>query len=1176
MRLESLELIGFKSFAQKTEFNFHKGLTEIVGPNGSGKSNIIEAIRWVLGEKSAKSLRGEKMSDIIFSGSDGHHSLNRAIVKLTFDNSDRYIDIDYTELSISREIFKNGENNYYINGKLCRLKDINNLFMDSGIGQGSFSIISQGNVENIFNSKPEDRRYIVETLAGIYKYKNKKQETNAKLNENKNNLIRINDIILELKKQVESLQEQSKHASNYLELKKRLSLLDKKFLFAKHNEILANVKKSDLAISQLNLKIENLKQTINSTKSNIDNNQSALNVKASERYALQKQLLSLSKQKEIILGQNNLSQQEIKFSKEQIKKFNVTLTKNKKEKEQITKNIEIHSNDISNLNKLINKNNLQDMQQQLHSLDDEISILQQKRENLKNDYFKITNQITDSKNEYKYLTKDYQKTEQIISEKRKNLADMLAKHDKLSHLLSHDKDNLEKCESKVKVFNREITALNQLNSEIDSKINTTKDNWYNSIKVFQSKKSNLENLQANASHLKNIAKHLIKNNDLNGIIGIVADFINVDTKYVRAINNSLNNKMRNIIVENANSAKAAIDFLTKKKLGRTTFLPKDELKKHRVDSQTMSKIADVPGFVGMAADLVSMPKSLNLVKQYLLGNILIVNNVDSATKIGRIISYRYKIVTINGEIINTGGSITGGRVKHENNSLLDLKYKINNGEKEVSAAENKMLNYESSITNLNKDLKNNEKSIISHRELSNKISKKIITTKASIKNTNDLMQNLNRDVDATKLSIKRLNNDLKSKLRLSNNSKMHFYEDKLNSKDSAIKELNQKLSSITSKRKELYDSISNSKSDELIYREKIINHKEQQTQLIAQLKNIEQNILEVTSDRDELSKKISLSSNYNDEKLKKVVQEIELVNTNINECINDLNMLNHNLSDENAKLAKLNDLLFNNNINLNKLELNHNNLNNQLSKSKHILSVKYNLKLPIDDAEQIDLKLLELKIKNIKAELNQLGPVNIHSIQEYKNVLERFKFLKEQSNDLKVSRNQLKSTMSKIDKEVVIRFKNNFDELNESFSNVFREMFGGGKAKLLLTEPDNMLSTGIDIMVQPPGKKYRNINLLSGGEKSLAAIALLFAVLRVKAVPFCILDEAESFLDSSNVNCFAQYICKLKDKTQFIVITHRKETMMYADTLNGITMQKSGISKLVSVDFNSIANKKEK
>ncbi|MCL0318371.1 chromosome segregation protein SMC [Apilactobacillus xinyiensis] len=1176
MKLESLELTGFKSFAQKTKFSFHEGLTEIVGPNGSGKSNIIEAIRWVLGEKSAKNLRGEKMPDIIFSGSSGHNSLNRAIVKLTFDNSDHYINIDYTELSIAREIFKNGESNYYINNKICRLKDINNLFMDSGIGQGSFSIISQGNVENIFNSKPEDRRYIVETLAGIYKYKNQKQETNAKLDENNRNLIRINDIIHELKVQVNSLNEQKDKANQYLQLKQQLGSLNKSKLIYSYHKSLSDINNLQLEISTTNDSIDILKGNIKTSHTNLNDFEKSIVDKNTNRELLQAKLIELTKQQEIITGKNNLSQQEILFNKRQLQEFNVTLTNLKKEKTKIINKLNTNqklSKEIKHFNENID---LKSQQNTLNHLDFQIKSINQKQNKFKNLQLDLISKLSNAKNKFDYLSKDRKKTEKILSEKNQSLINTKNQINILNNQLNLYKKADDAYSNEISLRSKKINSLQDMIVENKHALNVTKNKWYDSIKDFQSKKSQLDNLKSNNNHLTNIAKYLAENN-LSGIIGIVVDFIDIDSKYLKAINTALGNKMKHIIVESSNDAKNAIAFLAKNKLGRTTFLPKNELIKHSIDDSNLNKLSNILGYVGVADELISMPSSLQKVKKYLLGNILVAENLETAVKISKLVNYRYKVVTLHGEIVNAGGSITGGVFKHEKSSLLDLKQKISLVQKQFKNDNNKMLDYEKKIETLDLNIKKAEKSIQSLKNVLDENSKKSIKVKSKIDNAIDKINNFNRDLRADNLTIKRLSQDLNDSNEY-NVSIIDDYENQINDNKIVLVNYEKNLNDLSEERKKVQTCINDMHSKILLYNEKSANYELQRKDLNNQLETINNKMITVDNSKNKLDKKISNSviNNNSEEKLKHIVDQIKEVNSKLKKLDNSVDDFNHKIELEKNKLSKINDKVLNKSINLNKLKLKNNTLKNNLFNIKQKLQSEYNFTPEAEhNLEAIDLQKLNHKVNYLESSLKQMGSVNIQSIQEYKNVSERLEFLTQQSDDLKSSQNQLEKTMAQIDKEVVNRFKYSFDNLNDSFKKVFQDIFGGGKAKLLLTDPDDILNTGIDIMVQPPGKKYRNINLLSGGEKSLAAISLLFAVLKVKPVPFCILDEAESFLDSSNVDRFAKYICKLKQETQFIVITHRKETMMYADTLSGITMQDSGISKLVSVNFDKIVSKKE-
>ena len=979
MYLKEIKANNFKSFADAISIEFTNGISGIVGPNGSGKSNVVDAVRWVLGEQSVKSLRGDgTMSDVIFSGSKSRRASNYASVTLIFDNSDKYLNIDYEEVSVKRTIYKSGENEYFINNEKCRLKDILDLFMDTGASKESFNIISQGDVANILSSKADDRRIIFEEAAGVLKYKKRKDEALRKLSKTHDNMNRVNDIINELSLSVEPLKKQSEVAKIYLEKKEKL----------KTNEI-------------------------------------ALCVNDIEKYNF-----------------------EYKYSKEKVEVLTDTIAKMLTESSSEQAKIEKIKNDINNLN-----NNLYSKQQELIKVTSEVEQLQGKknliseRSKYNSDDIKVHDNILELKEKLLKINNDITKQEQEIENENKNNKIVSDKLNDIVNTLS----TLEKDKEKLIV---------DLNNEIHT--NTS----------LIHKRDILTDSIENNSSLPYSVKNVLNNPKLMGICDVVGKVIEFEEKYSDAHEVSLMSAVSHIICENENNAKDAINYLKNNNLGRATFLPISVMKERNIDADTYNIIKNESGFVDMASNLVNFDTKYKNVILNLLGNIVVVDTIDNANKIAKKINNRYRIVTLTGEVVNIGGSITGGSIKKSN--ILNEKYELEEVLKKIEVSKNNISEIENKINELDEKYTNIEyekKSILINVETSSEVL----------------------------------------------NTKKNALDELLVDKASYEMELNNNLNVVN-------NVISNEE-------EKILNEfyskKEQQDKLDLDIKQI---VKELDVKKDEL-----------------VSNEMVLKTAN-----SEYNDIQNELKEHEIKVSRL-DV---------KLDTLLNVLNEEYSITYEKAKESYILEIDEKDARSM--------VSSLKREIKALGEVNVASIEEYERVSVRYNFLLKQKEDLEKAEDMLLEIINEMDEVMRVNFKETFDKIKVEFSNAFRTLFGGGNAELKLTDPSDILTTGIDIVALPPGKKLTSISLLSGGEKTLTAISLLFAILKVRPVPFCILDEVEAALDEVNVDNFGKYLTKYKGDTQFILITHKKKTMEYADILYGITMQESGVSKLVSVKLEEL------
>ena len=978
MYLKSLKAHGFKSFADKTNLEFEKGINGIVGPNGSGKSNVVDAIRWVLGEQSVKSLRGDgTMTDVIFSGSKSRNAMNVASVSLTFDNTDHYLPLEYDEVEIKRRVYKDGTNEYFLNGERVRLKDLTNLLLDSGIAKESFNIISQGKIESIISSKPADRRIIFEEASGVLKYKRRKEEAIKKLDKTHDNKKRINDILKELEDRLTPLKEARDKALEYNTVTKKLENLEIALITEDITNINFDYQNSKDKIDILNDEVLKLMTTGNQNEAKIEKYKNDITSLDKQIKVMQEKVLELTTLAE------RLNSKKILINERQ---------KNK------TEDIKLHQNILDLKEKeLTTKNNLEEIKGSLKHLNDEINKLQEKIYTEENNQTKI----------------------------------------------KKDKNDLE----------IRLTNLLRESNNLEFKI------------------ENLQNSIENGGALPLPVRSVLNNPKLRGIHNALGNLIETDEKYALAITTSLGYNTNNIIVDDEKAAKEAINYL--KTIGRATFFPLNIIKPKYIDNETLNKIKGNNGYVDIASNLVKYNSKYTNIILNQLGNIVVTKNIDAATNISKLINNRYRIVTLDGEIIHIGGSMTGGKQNKTRNIISD-KYELEN------------------------NLKHKDLLLSKTKEIENQINEIDYSLKAS----EDKIYLLNKE--------KRLK------------------EDEINTKQAKINNLKIELEQIT------FDISSNNK---------ILN---------GGLSDEEEEILD----------------KYYAALKTKTEAEQELSSLN-----REKQSLNEALEDFEASLKKENTLYSSKSNELKDLEIKASRLEVKLDNLLNTLTDTYSMtyeKAKENYKLDIDFNQAKSEVNKLKKKVKDLGIVNLTAPEEYEEVNERYTFLNKQIEDLNQAENTLLEIIDEMDKVMISEFSSTFKTISTNFSETFRELFKGGHAELKLTEPNNILETGVEIVASPPGKKLSSITLLSGGEKTLTAISLLFAIIKSKPSPFCVLDEVEAALDEANVDTFGQYIQNLKNKSQFIIITHKKKTMEYADILYGITMQESGVSKLVSVKLEDI------
>jgi chromosome segregation protein len=1174
MHLKRLEIVGFKAFADRTSVDFVPGVTAVVGPNGSGKSNITDAIRWVLGEQSAKSLRGTKMEDIIFAGSDTRKPLNVAEVTLTLENDDQFLPIDYHEVSVTRRVYRSGESEFYINKQSCRLKDIIDLFMDSGLGREAFSIISQGKVEEILSSKSEDRRTIFEEAAGVLKYKTRKKKAEIKLFETQDNLNRVDDILHELEGQVEPLKVQSSIAKDYLNKKEDLEI----------TEVALTV----YEIEELHGKWEHLLKQFEGHKDVEIELLSKVQKQEADMEALRENIQvlddSITELQEVLLLTSN-ELEKLEGQREVLKERKKNATQNRSQLEQTIEELKTKTADyeaqISEQTIMLSQyeTELQMLKKELRSCEDQLLAvshdIEGELENLKSDYIDLLNNQASLKNEKSHLDDQLKQHEgkkgKLDQDNDKYLSLRKELEDKKLVLLAKTERKHEELQAQALKYKQLELQLEKQRDEYHQK-ETQLYQAYQYLQKFRSRKEMLEEMQEDYSGFFQGVKEVLKAK-LPGILGAVAELIHVEKQYETAIEIALGSAMQHVVVDHENHAREAIAFLKKNHHGRATFLPLTVIKGKTIPFSLISMLESHPAFIGVASSLVTYESKYNDVIENLIGTVIITTDLKGANDLARIVNHRYRIVTLEGDVVNPGGSMTGGSIKQKTTSLFTRQRELEDLVSKLPDMERKTENLEQQVKALKEETHENENQLTGLKEIGEIFRIEQQQIKGDIRELEVEEKNINERLKIYDLEIEGLNKEKESA-----NKKLEEVIENLNKLEETITSIDEQMTALASQKKNQQSSKEalQQKVTELkvLAAEKgqfVKNKQEQLKRLHDEKTNTVDHLKLVTSDleflNDEMSSNVSGEGKLDDliiQKEKEKERTITLITSRREERLQE-QLRFEDLSRENKELRRQHkqmvDATKEEEVKINRLDVE---LENRLAhlREEYMLSFdaakeKYPLTIDVNEAKR--------KVKLIKMEIEELGTVNLGAIEEYERVSERYQFLTEQKNDLMEAKNTLHQIIQEMDEEMKKRFEQSFFSIKAEFEQVFKELFGGGRADLVLTAPEDILNTGVDIVAQPPGKKLQNLGLLSGGERALTAIALLFAILRVRPVPFCVLDEVEAALDDANVSRFAAYLKQFSKETQFIVITHRKGTMEEADVLYGVTMQESGISKLVSV-----------
>ncbi len=1178
MYLKSIEVNGFKSFANKIVFKFNHGITCIVGPNGSGKSNVADAVRWVLGEQSAKSLRGSKMEDVIFSGTQLRKPQGSAYVAITLDNSDHSLPIDYNEVTVARRVYRSGESEYLINGTVSRLKDVYSLFFDTGIGKEGYSIIGQGQIEKILNGKPEERRELFDEAAGIVKFKKNKAAAEKSLEAERDNLSRVNDILKELEKQVGPLKEQSETARKYLAFKNELKNLDVNAFLLEIEKIRTALEDDQKRLQIVNDDIEVNKQDYEQTKEEYEQIENTIEQLNSIIDSSKNEIHENKLAKERAEGEINVINQQIitlkmndKNIHEQIDRINSQIEAGERELSEYTSqkgNLDTSTSDVEAA--------LEDARRKSSDMAKYIDECQQEIENCKADiieYMHESGTLQAKVGRYDAMLENinFRKT-QLNQRLLQFKSDDAGDKKELESL----EGQLEELEANVKVI---LAGLDQATDQLNDNQNRNKTNReliHNTNEKLSATKSKMEalrNITERYDGYGNSIRRVMEQKQWNpGIIGVVADIITVKQEYEVAVETALGGSIQNIVTEDDATAKRMISYLKTNRLGRATFLPLNSITDR---GSVRSDVLKEKGVIGVASDLVEVDPKFNTLAKNLLGKILVVDNIDNAIAVARKNNQSLRLVTIEGELINPGGSMTGGAFRNSSNllgrkrELDELKEQIDNLKSTAAKAASLDEKLKAQRDQLRTDIDKFNAELQQAYLRKNTLTMSIDQVKEKLAESEKVLVSIDKEISELNSQISEINNNKNS---LADNNKKHEQmrieaesrideleshsqenKDKLAEANSKVSELMIEFNSIRQRDDFIVENIRRIEIDLDKYREELESFTSRVESSFAEITELEDKITSIKSDIE--SKTIHISDN--ESKVAEFSEKREELQLSHKEFFAKREELSEKIAGLEKDSYKLTSIIEKNSEKSDELS----------SYMWEEYEITYSTAKEMRDENLPELPALKKEIAAVKAKIKSLGDVNVNAIDDYKEVSERYEFLKGQHDDIVSAETNLVNIISELEKSMQEQFAEKFKEIQVMFDKVFKELFGGGRGALELVDTEDLLETGIRIIAQPPGKKLQNMMQLSGGEKSLTAIALLFAIQSLKPSPFCLLDEIEAALDDSNVRRFAKYLNRLTKDTQFIVISHRKGTMEAADILYGITMQEKGVSTLVSVNL---------
>ena len=1178
MELKKLELQGFKSFADKTEIIFLDGITTIVGPNGSGKSNISDAIRWVIGEQSAKNLRGSKMEDVIFAGTEARKKIGFAEVSMYLDNSDGTLPIDYNEVIVTRRVYRSGESNYLINGTECRLKDIQALFMDTGLGKDGYSIISQGKVDEILSNKSEERRHIFEEAAGIVKYRTRKEEAQRKLENTETTLTRVGDVIAEIENNIEPLQKRAETAKEYLKLRDELKLLDVKLFINAVDNNSSNIEQIDDMLNTLSQDIEKqeaLTHENEEKKIELKNKVNELSTKIEE---LREKFFQVENEKEKLNSKISLLEANINASTVNSQRLEGEITEDNEKinllKEEMEKRMARRESVFQNKKKF--EEELEQKETELNAivatLDERGLEIEARKKTIEDN----NDKKFDLKAENSSLSATIEAEEKNLEEKQKASEKSISQKDNLNfelndvlQVVSNKNKELDAINEKVSTFEEKLKGLQSTKDTLEEK----RSQMNQDLMTAKAKLNYMVNLEnENEGYSKSVKGILDYAKTNSKVHGTIANIISTDEKYEYAIEIALGGFIQNIVVEDELIAKNLITYLNSNQLGRVTFLPLDNIVSV---PDVNNKVLKYDGVQGIAYELVSYDKKYEKAVRLALANTVIVDNMDNAIELSRKTKNSYRIVTLSGELVAQTGSITGGKTANRNAGVIGRKERIAELKKVVEQKQVELDKAKGEVLELEKQIeaekKNYEEFLPQKEELVIEVAtlnEKKEHIRKDIEKIDTQKETTKEEVEAIKANIEKL------KETISSNEKSIFDIDVVNQKEQeeiddyvrfnrekqkeidilnedvvnlkvSLSSFDETVSSIDEMKEKIEEDISN-------FNGSIEKKKAEIEAIKTQIEGFNAEIVETRETIENSSKtKEDFETNTNalKEEKSKYEQDLEQIDTGIVTTLNTLN----SIKEERAKVESKKI----------KFEMELTNLKNKMWEDYELTIASSRPLIP--EGEEINIKQTEKQANKLRKDIKDLGEVNISAIEEYQKTKERYDFIMNQKTDLEETKKKLENLIDNMTSIMKQQFETNFKVITENFNNTFKKLFGGGKAELKLSDENDILNSGIEIEVQPPGKKLQSMSLLSGGERALTATALLFAILQIKSPPFCILDEIEAALDDVNVHRFAEYIKEYSKKNQFIVITHRKGTMEVASSVYGVTMQEYGISKVVSM-----------
>lgn len=1183
MQLKSLTLNGFKSFADKTTIEFNHGLTGIVGPNGSGKSNITEAIRWALGEQSAKSLRGERMGDVIFAGTSARPALNRAEVTMTFDNSDDYLKNQPSEVTVTRRLFRDGESDFLINNKAVRLRDVVEMFMDSGLGRESFAFISQGRVEAIFNSKPEDRRGIFEEAAGVLKYKQQKQRAQNQLNETADNLSRVSDIVHELSSQMTPLAEQASIAQDYERQSKEYHALHQQLLALEIRDIAREQEETEQKHKQTGKALADIAQLIDKLEAQSDAATKADKTLQTTLEHLNDELLTKSMQQKELDGKNDVSSERAANAVTTMADLREQLAKAKSDEQLATERLTELTAAAATLTQKVDE--LSHAVQSGSAAAAELKKVKSLLEKNQAEYITALQKQADTRNDLAALEKEQQMSASQLSETQKRLADLSDQEQTLADKQQTLQADFDHAQSQSDEATAKLAQADDKRQQAAEKVNAAEGVHRSHREQYAQTKTRaaiLREMSADYTGFYSGVRAVLKHKaQLPGVIGAVAELLTVPKAYQQAFDQALGGNLQAIVTTDETAAKGGIAHLKRTHSGRATFLPVSVVRPRELPFAVRTTLEQQAGFVGIASELAQFSPDVASVMQNLMGTLIVMDSLDNAVRAAGATGHRYRIVTVDGDILNAGGAMSGGSRQKGSSSPLARSQELNHLDAQLQEMKQRLETEEQELNQMHKSYSALAEQVDTLRSAVEAAGNVLRERRADLRVLEEQSKQLDRQRANLQLSMPAGSVDLASR--------QQKLQDTAASIKKQVESLAQAGSDLRQQQQQLEDSSAAEtehsaqlRADLAVAQTDLKTNKQQRAQWQANASENKRTISRLEQRIDAIEQSAGVTAEEKQQRkqtLAKLTAEIAALHEQQDELKQQqaesqtaLSRLSARITSTYTQQKELMTVSQSQKVTLSRDKIN---LDNRLQTLADDYNLTYEAALAQVPAEEPEQPQLRSQIKLLRRGLDELGPVNPHAIAEYAEVKERYDFLTKQQDDLNEARSQLEATMSELDDEVRERFKDVFDGASAAFTEIFPQMFGGGHAELRLTDPEDLLTTGIEIIAQPPGKKLTRLSLLSGGERALTAITLLFAILRVRPVPFSILDEVEASLDDANVERFGEFLQNYSSETQFIVITHRRGTMVAADVLYGVTMQESGVSTMVAVTLDEAVRTKQ-